>query len=194
MKEDDIEKTELLEEFFVVTNYANNEVVELKTNGKDIKVNNSNKEEYIDSLINYVTFQSIQGKIEPFLDGFFEVFFNFLYFYWFFQFFNIFLIFFFNFPIFFLIFQFFKKKLIEKGDSGGIDIDFYYWRVRNYDERIAIHRCERLAREHWIRRILQQGSWENPLVLESRVWIQSIPTQQAFAILHRVIKDFNRRI
>ena len=77
MKEEDIEKTELLEEFFVVTNYANNEVVELKTNGKDIKVNNANKEEYIDSLINYVTFQSIQGKIEPFLDGFFEVLINF---------------------------------------------------------------------------------------------------------------------
>ena len=73
MKENDIEKTDLLEEFFVVTNYANNEVVELKTNGKDIKVNNANKEEYIDSLLNYVTFQSIQTKIEPFLDGFFEV-------------------------------------------------------------------------------------------------------------------------
>jgi len=73
MKENDIEKTDLIEEFFVVTNYETNEVIELKTNGKDIKVNNSNKNEYIDCLLNYITFQSINLKLEPLLEGFYEV-------------------------------------------------------------------------------------------------------------------------
>jgi len=73
MKENDIEKTDLIEEFFVVTNYETNEVIELKTNGKDIKVNNSNKNEYIDCLLNYITFQSINLKLKPLLEGFYEV-------------------------------------------------------------------------------------------------------------------------
>ena len=73
MKENDIDKNDLFDEYFTIINYETSQPIELKTNGKDIKVNNSNKDEYIDSILNYVTFQSIGIKLEQFLEGFHQV-------------------------------------------------------------------------------------------------------------------------
>lgn len=39
-----------------------------------MKVNNSNKQEYVDSILNFVTYQIINKKIESLLQGFYEVF------------------------------------------------------------------------------------------------------------------------
>lgn len=55
-------------------NTEHNQLVELRTNGKDLKVTNSNKKEFVDCLLNFLTCESIESKIESFLKGFYEVF------------------------------------------------------------------------------------------------------------------------
>lgn len=63
----------LMEEYFTAINPETNEMVELKTNGKDMRVNNANKQEYVDSILNFVTYQIINKKLESLLEGFYEV-------------------------------------------------------------------------------------------------------------------------
>lgn len=45
-----MDKEECFEEYFTTVNSQTKEIVELKTNGKDIKLCDANKKEYVDLL------------------------------------------------------------------------------------------------------------------------------------------------
>lgn len=60
---------------FVVTydNYGMEEVVELVPGGKDIKVTQANKKEFVDQYVDWYLNRSIKEQFGPFFDGFYKV-------------------------------------------------------------------------------------------------------------------------
>ncbi len=46
------------------------EIVELCENGAETPITDQNKEEYINKVVNFITFKSLKEKIDPFFEGF----------------------------------------------------------------------------------------------------------------------------
>lgn len=54
-------------------NYGMEEIVDLKTDGRNIPVTNANKKEFVDSYVNWYLNDSIKAQFDPFYEGFYKV-------------------------------------------------------------------------------------------------------------------------
>lgn len=73
LRENSIDKDDIFDEYFVVTSPIDGEEIELTPDGKDIRICDENKEEYIDLILEWFGRNSIEMQLEALLEGLFEV-------------------------------------------------------------------------------------------------------------------------
>lgn len=73
IQETSIDGEDVFEEYFVAKSPLDGEDVELIPNGKDIKITDANKTEYIQLMLDWLGKKSIETKLNSFFDGLFTV-------------------------------------------------------------------------------------------------------------------------